>query len=268
MGRGARRAYAYLLIPPSRSLTETAEKRLRTMLAASELGAGFQIAMKDLEIRGAGNVLGSEQSGHIHALGFDLYTRLLGEAVEEVRARVASGDSPDLDGIAGEQMAEARETLLGAAEAKPRIDLGVPANIPQQYVQDLPSRLSLYRRIGALDSMDEADELEEEMADRFGPLPAQVGNLMYMARLKVRAQRAGVGSIARENGHIVFRLHDDVGGAAPALRKLLGREVSVGHTQLRLELGKLRDGWEEPLMDMAERLAVFKERLAEHVITA
>ena len=160
VGRGARRAYAYLLIPPSRSLTETAEKRLRTMLAASELGAGFQIAMKDLEIRGAGNVLGSEQSGHIHALGFDLYTRLLGEAVEEVRARVASGDSPDLDGIAGEQMAEARETLLGAAEAKPRIDLGVPANIPQQYVQDLPSRLSLYRRIGALDSMNEADELE------------------------------------------------------------------------------------------------------------
>ena len=268
VGRGARRAYAYLLIPPSRSLTETAEKRLRTMLAASELGAGFQIAMKDLEIRGAGNVLGSEQSGHIHALGFDLYTRLLGEAVEEVRARLASGDSPDLDGIAGEQTAEARETLLGAAEAKPRIDLGVPANIPQQYVQDLPSRLSLYRRIGGLDSMDEADELEEEMADRFGPLPAQVGNLMYMARLKVRAQRAGVGSIARENGHIVFRLHDDVGGAAPALRKLLGREVSVGHTQLRLELGKLRDGWEEPLMDMAERLAVFKERLAEHVITA
>ena len=270
VGRGARRAYAYLLIPPSRSLTETAEKRLRTMLEASELGAGFQIAMKDLEIRGAGNVLGAEQSGHIHALGFDLYTRLLGEAVEEVRARAASGDGADLElgAFAGERTDQARERLLDGAEAKPRIDLGVPANIPQEYVQDLPTRLSLYRRIGALESADEADELEEEMADRFGPLPAQVVNLMYVARLKVRARRAGVGSIARENGHIVFRLHDDVGGAAPALRKLLGREVRVGHTQLRLDLGKLRDGWEDPLMEMAERLAVFKERLAEHLVSS
>ncbi len=265
VGRGARRAYSYLLIPPSRSLSETAEKRLRTMLAASELGAGFQIAMKDLEIRGAGNVLGAEQSGHIHALGFDLYTRLLGEAVEEVRARAASGDGPDLGGVAGERTAQAREKLLDGSEAKPRIDLGVPANIPQQYVQDLPTRLGLYRRIGALESMDEADELEEEMADRFGPLPAQVDNLMYVARLKARARRAGVGSIDREDGYIVFRLRDDVGGAAPALRKLLGRAVRVGHTQLRLDLGKLRDGWEGPLMETAERLAVFKERLAEHV---
>ena len=270
VGRGARRAYAYLLIPPSRSLTETAEKRLRTMLEASELGAGFQIAMKDLEIRGAGNVLGAEQSGHIHALGFDLYTRLLGEAVEEVRARAVSGDGAEVDlgGFAGERTDQAREKLLDGGEAKPRVDLGVPANIPQGYVQDLPTRLSLYRRIGALGSADEADELEEEMADRFGPLPAQVGNLMYVARLKVRARRAGVGSVARENGYIVFRMHDDVGGAAPALRKLLGRAVRVGHTQLRLDLDKLRDGWEEPLMEMAERLAVFKERLAEHLVSA
>ena len=266
VGRGARRAYAYLLIPPARSLTETAEKRLRTMLAASELGAGFQIAMKDLEIRGAGNVLGAEQSGHIHALGFDLYTRLLGEAVEEVRARAASDPSPGPDG-AGKQAPQLQERLLNGAEIKPKVDLGVPANIPQQYVPDLSTRLDLYRRIGALESMDKVSEIEEEMVDRFGPLPQQVQNLTYVARLKLRAHRAGVVSVTREDDYIVFRLHDDVGGAGPALRKLLGRRVKVGRTQLRLELDKLSGGWEEPLMDVAERLAVFRERLAGLVVT-
>ena len=99
VGRGAKRAYAYLLIPPARALTETAEKRLKTMLAATELGAGFRIAMADLEIRGAGNILGSQQSGHIHAVGFDLYTRLLSTAVEDLRARAASGgDGAQTDG--------------------------------------------------------------------------------------------------------------------------------------------------------------------------
>ena len=262
VGRSARRAYAYLLISQARSLTEAASKRLKAMLAATELGAGFRIAMKDLEIRGAGNILGAEQSGHIHAVGFDLYTRLLTSAVEQLRAQREAGDPADsaIDSARADQQGGQGEPL--APEAAATVDLGIPVSIPQDYITDLPTRLGIYHRLVQLAEPGGVDELDDELRDRFGPVPLQVQNLMYVVRLKLRAQSAGLESITREAGHIVLQLKDEVGGARPALQKALGQGVEVGNTQIRLVLDRLADGWEEPLVDTVGKLADFRERVA------
>ena len=263
IGRGARRAYAYLMVPSQGSLSEVAEKRLKTMLAATELGAGFQIAMKDLEIRGAGNLLGSAQSGHIHAVGFDLYTRLLREAVEAIRVRVEAGitkTEPAEPVIAGDA-----EDVADSAPSEPEgptgIDIEIPANIPDEYVEDLSTRLEIYRRLGATLTIKEIDSMDREILDRFGPLPWQVLNLLYVARLRLTADRAGIGAIVREEKVIVLRFRHEVGGARRVLQRMLGPTVSVGHMHIRLDTSTISDAWEGPLMSMVEKLAEFKERL-------
>ncbi len=282
VGRGVRRAYTYLLVPPHRSLPETAEKRLKTMLAATELGAGFRIAMRDLEIRGAGNILGSEQSGYIHAVGFDLYTRLLSGAVEELRAQRAVGPSTEDAGEAA-GLDETPPALAASVEPEAllkvsdgvafapggtsplpgevSVDLGVPAHISPDYVVDLSTRLSIYHRLARLTDLDDVASMEEELRDRFGPLPWQVRNLLYAVRLRLYAKNAGVGSIAREGGLIVLRMEEEIGGASRPLQKVLGRGVTVGHTQIRLELGEMPEGWEDRLMDVVQKLADFRERV-------
>ena len=261
VGRGARRAYAYLLIPPSKSLTEAAEKRLKTMLAATELGAGFQIAMRDLEIRGAGNVLGAAQSGHIHAVGFDLYTRMVGEAVEALRAQRAGSDGKSAVDGDPEDGPDIGANSGSGPEPPPSVDLGIPANIPEDYVADLTTRLGIYRRLAGLTESSELHTLQDELVDRLGPLPWQVQNLLYMARLKLRATAAGAQSITREGEKIVVRLRDQTGGARQALQRHLGRQAVVGNAQIRLDLDKLGDRWEGPLEEMVVKLASFKERL-------
>ena len=282
VGRSARRAYAYLLIPKTRSLTEAAEKRLKAMLAATELGAGFRIAMKDLEIRGAGNILGSEQSGHIHAVGFDLYNRLLSIAVEELRAQRSMDKTPvqtdGADALAAaidaewpEQRADLDEPGLDeglVAPPAPVVDIGIPASIPQDYIADLSMRVEMYQRLAQLTELDAADEVEDELRDRFGPLPWQAQNLLYVARLKLWAKRAGVQSIAREGERLVLRLEDSVGGARRALQRRLGSGVVVGNTQIRLELDQVSDGWEGPLADTVAKLADFREQLGAEMESA
>jgi transcription-repair coupling factor (superfamily II helicase) len=263
VGRGARRAYAYLLVPESRGLTEAAEKRLKTMLSAAELGAGFRIAMRDLEIRGAGNVLGAAQSGHIHAVGFDLYTRLLSEAAETLRAQRAVDASGRGAADADEQDLAEPASATGSGSAPPvSVDLGIPANIPEDYIADLTTRLGIYRRLGTIATSDDADSMENELLDRFGPPPWQVQNLLYVVRLKLLAGRAGVQSITREDGQLVLRLHDEVGGNRQALQRLLPRGFVVGHTQIRLDLAKTHDGWEAPLVAAVEKLGGFRQRLS------
>ena len=256
VGRSSRRAYAYLLIPPSRSLTETAEKRLKTMLAATELGAGFQIAMKDLEIRGAGNILGANQSGHIYAVGFDLYTRLLSDAVESIRAQQATGadDERAEDGNHGRHA-----TLPDAPQTV--IDIGIPANIPPKYVEDLPTRLDVYRRLAASRSADDITAMGDELIDRFGRLPWQAQNLLYMTKLKIAATRSGIQSMTRENDSIVLRLHNGVGGAREALRRHLGDRADVGNTHIRVDISGLSNQWEQYILDIVERLGEFTERM-------
>ena len=244
IGRGNQRAYAYFLIPRGRRITETAQKRLETILAATELGAGFRIAMKDLEIRGAGQLLGAEQSGHIHAVGFDLYQRLLSQAVEEVKA---GGELPELPED------EKREVSL---------NLGLPARIPQWYVEDLAARLELYQRLSKAQSLGDVAQLQDEMWDRFGTPPKEVHSLLYTVRIRALATEAGVESVTREARHVAVRLLDDVGGASHALERELGPHVKVGRRLIRMETAGLDRPWGQALWEMLEGLAGFKDRVA------
>ena len=298
VGRSARRAYCYLLVPPSGSLTEPAEKRLRAMLDASELGAGFRIAMKDLEIRGAGNILGAEQSGNIHAVGFDLYTRLLSNAVEELRARgegagvsgqqsAVSGQGAMANGTASELPNGRGRAVDGSAtkeaeRVEPTLDIGIPASIPEEYIEDLPARLRMYQRIvtlgtaqaevslnGTAEQGEEGEdaikagvsEIEDEMRDRFGPLPWQAVNLLYVTRLRLYAKDAGIESVTRERNRVVLRYGGDIGGARRAMERALGRQAEIGNTQVRLPMDALGADWEGALETALRALAEFTRRM-------
>jgi transcription-repair coupling factor (superfamily II helicase) len=180
VGRSRERGYAYFLYPPEKPLTETAHERLSTIQQHSGIGAGMHIALKDLEIRGAGNLLGGEQSGHVAAVGFDLYVKMIGEAVRELR-----GDGP-------------------AQRPEVRIELPVDAHIPHDYVQGERLRLEAYTRIAAVDSAADISAVREELTDRFGKLPAQVESLLTVARLRSLARRAGLTDITQQGNHIRF----------------------------------------------------------------
>ncbi|WP_370331803.1 transcription-repair coupling factor [Mycolicibacterium hippocampi] len=178
VGRSRERGYAYFLYPPEVPLTETAYDRLATIAQNNELGAGMAVAMKDLEIRGAGNVLGAEQSGHVAGVGFDLYVRLVGEAVEAYRA-VADG-----------------ETVAAPQEPKDvRIDLPVDAHLPPDYIASDRLRLEAYRRLAAAQDDAAVDSVIEELNDRYGPLPEPAERLIAVARLRLLARAHGVTEI-------------------------------------------------------------------------
>ena len=274
VGRSSRRAYAYLLIPSARTraLNETAERRLKAMLAATELGAGFRIAMKDLEIRGAGNILGAEQSGHIHAVGFELYTKMLSQAVEDLRARRESGDlvgmtPQDVADMLNDQVDESISSNL-TPEPGVALDLGIPAGLPSDYIPDLPARMGLYQRLIALKDEDAIGAMEDELRDRFGPLPWQARALLYTVRLRILSDRAGIESITRDGERIVFRMKDDVGGARRALSRRLPRGAEVGNTQIHLDLSNLNTAWEDHLLEACERLADFRTEMTRQVLEA
>jgi len=180
VGRGRERGYAYFLYPPEKPLTETAHERLATLQQHSGVGAGMHIALKDLEIRGAGNLLGGEQSGHVAAVGFDLYVKMIGEAVRELR-----GDGP-------------------AERAEVRVELPVDAHIPHDYVTGERLRLEAYTRIASIDSGADIDAVREELADRYGVVPPQVENLLAVARLRSVARQAGLTDIALQGSYIRF----------------------------------------------------------------
>ena len=243
IGRGSNRAYAYFLVPKGRHITEAAQKRLETILAATELGAGFRIAMKDLEIRGAGRILGAEQSGHIQAVGFDLYSTLLAQAVEGVKE---SGEVP---------------VSLDEERTEITINLGLPARIPTEYVEDLPTRLGLYQRLSRSRTAEQIRQVQEEMGDRFGHLPREVHHLLYILRVRVLAQTAGVEAVIRERRSVAVRLREDVGGAGPALERELGPNVRVGNRLLRMEMERLDRPWGQALLDLLEGVIAFKEKM-------
>lgn len=196
VGRSAARAYGYFLYDKNQRLSEEARARLQTIAEASELGAGFQIAMRDLEIRGAGEILGARQSGHIAAVGFDLYCRLLASAIDESRSK----EGRAADGAAG--AGTRRAYTPGFA---PTIDLPLQAHIPEDYVRDAALRLRLYRRLADISTEAQVDEITHEFADRFGTLPDEFENLLYLLRLKVAAIAARLESIAMEDGRILVK---------------------------------------------------------------
>ncbi|MBT8227964.1 MAG: transcription-repair coupling factor, partial [Dactylosporangium sp.] len=183
VGRGRERAYAYFLYPPSKPLTEHAHERLATIAQHTELGAGMYVAMKDLEIRGAGNLLGGEQSGHIEGVGFDLYVRMVGEAVTAFK-----GESD------------------GAADAEPevKIDLPVDAHLPYDYVPVERLRLEMYRKLASARDARTLDEVVSELHDRYGQPPEQVANLVAVARLRLLARGHGLTEVSLQGRNIRF----------------------------------------------------------------
>jgi transcription-repair coupling factor (superfamily II helicase) len=233
VGRAAERAYAYLFHDRESRLTPEGRRRLETIREASGLGDGYTIAMRDLEIRGAGDILGTRQSGHISDVGFHLYTRLLARAVEELKAE--------------------REGKLPPPEplTNIRIDLPIPVRLPEDYVPDTWLRLKMYRRLAELNSMSEIDEMEKELVDRFGPLPRVAHNLMYQLRLKALARDAGVGVITVENGRLALR---SASGEfdRERLRLILNGRASV--SRYGVWLAK-EAGWREQLVRVLKEMA-------------
>ncbi|WP_040861392.1 transcription-repair coupling factor [Nocardia niigatensis] len=178
VGRSRERGYAYFLYPPEKPLTETAYDRLATISQNSDLGAGMAVAMKDLEIRGAGNVLGAEQSGHVAGVGFDLYVRLVGEAVEAYRAA-----------------ADGRPITVDEEVKEVRIDLPVDAHIPPDYIASDRLRLEAYRKLAAAQDDSALSAVVEELVDRYGPLPVEVGRLVSVAKLRLLAREYAIAEI-------------------------------------------------------------------------
>jgi transcription-repair coupling factor (superfamily II helicase) len=183
VGRSNRRAYAYLLVPPDTELTEIARKRLAALKEFSDLGAGFKIAALDLELRGAGNLLGGEQHGHINSVGFDTYVSLLEETVRELK---------------GEEI---------VPEIHSALNLGLDIRIPTDYVADENQRLRAYRQIANASDEAARDRAEKELADRYGPVPEAVRNLLAYAALKYMAEKIGVEAIDRRHSLVSIKFH-------------------------------------------------------------
>lgn len=231
VGRSHHRAYAYLVAPPRKAITADAVKRLEAIEAMDELGAGFVLASHDLEIRGAGELLGEDQSGHIQEIGFSLYSELLERAVNALR----SGRMPDLE---------------APLESGPEVELGTAALLPEDYLPDVHTRLMLYKRIAGAETVDELEALQVEMIDRFGLLPEPAKTLFRVAELKLRAQDLGVLRIeaGTDGGRLVF-------GAAPKVdvarvMRLIQEQSNV----YRLD-GQDRLRFTEAMPDAASRVA-------------
>ena len=214
VGRYHRQAYAYLLLPPMGSLPENARQRLQAVRKYTHLGAGFKLALRDLEIRGAGNILGTEQSGHIAAVGFELYCQLLQEAV----AQLSRKPSPvrelipvELDSVTFASAAPAGTTVAG---------------IPAAYVADEGARIECYKRVARMDDMAAIDAFAEELRDRYGPAPASVDALLAVARVRAAALKAGVHSVVIRSNRVLLEtergLIKDSRGRLPELQSREG----------------------------------------------
>ncbi|MEL6912899.1 MAG: transcription-repair coupling factor [Pseudomonadota bacterium] len=192
VGRAKTRAYAYLTTKPRMKLTPAAEKRLRVLGSLDSLGAGFTLASQDLDIRGAGNLLGEEQSGQMRDVGYELYQQMLEEAIGKIRSGEAEGLTDDDDG-----------------QWAPQINLGVPVLIPEDYVPDLDVRLGLYRRLSSLTTKVELEGFAAEMIDRFGPLPKEVNTLLLVVRIKAMCKRAGIAKLDGGPKGATVQFHND-----------------------------------------------------------
>jgi transcription-repair coupling factor (superfamily II helicase) len=210
VGRGTAQGYAYFFRHPRQRATEEARYRLETIAEHAQLGAGYAIAMRDLEIRGAGDILGTRQHGHISAIGFHLYTRLLAQAVRKLKT---SYDLRTIGEIDLPQMVD----LLPVS-----IDLPLPSAIPSDYIADRDLRLQLYRRMAELRTFESIESLKEELVDRFGPTPEEVDNLFFQLNIRLQAVQAGVEAISLENGQILLQIPEDRRDIHP---RALGKEI-------------------------------------------
>jgi len=234
VGRSNRRAYAYLLVPPDVELSEIARKRLAALKEFSDLGAGFKIAALDLELRGAGNLLGGEQHGHINAVGFDMYVRMLEETVHELK---------------GEEV---------PLEIHSTLNLGLDIRIPSDYIADDNQRLRIYKRIASATDAAQRQTIEKELEDRYGPVPDAVKNLLEYSSLKTAAQNIGIETIDRRQAIANIKFHKEARVDPEKLMALVAHTPGAQFTPagvLRMPL----DG----LTGAGEILDCLKERLLE-----
>jgi transcription-repair coupling factor (superfamily II helicase) len=223
VGRSKRRAYAYFTTPPGQALTEGAEKRLKVLQSLDTLGAGFSLASHDLDIRGAGNLLGEEQSGHIREVGFELYQSMLEEAV----AALKGGD------------------LEAADQWSPEISIGLSVLIPETYVADLQLRLGLYRRLSALETREEIDAFAAELVDRFGELPAEVDHLLDVMEIKGLCRIAGIAKVDAGTKGCVISFHRNTFANAQGLAQFL--QASRGKAKVQPDHRIVFKGdWDQP----------------------
>lgn len=238
VGRGAQRAYAYFFRHNRKQPTLEGRQRLETIAENTQLGAGFSIAMRDLEIRGAGDILGTRQHGQIAAVGFHLYTRLLASAVRRLRGERGLPSAAGVEALEGPMISVT-------------VELPIPVSLPADYIPDKTIRLGLYRRMATIQTNAEIDALEEEFRDRFSEPPEMVRNLLYQLKIKLLADQAGLASISSENGQLVLRFPE---GELPERLPELGQSVRQGKTALWMPLNTLPD-WPARLYEVVERLA-------------
>jgi transcription-repair coupling factor (superfamily II helicase) len=203
VGRSNKRAYAYLVIPPERELSDVARRRLSAIREFSELGAGFRIAALDLEIRGSGNILGGQQSGHLDALGFDLYTKMLERTIREIRGEVIED------------------------ELSVSINLGIDVSIPKDYIAETSQRLRTYKRISSADSEEALQKIHNEISDRYGKIPESIENLFEYARLRKFAEEMRVLSIDKTNDGFAIKLNQDAKVSPEKLMQFVSESGAV-----------------------------------------
>jgi transcription-repair coupling factor (superfamily II helicase) len=236
VGRSGRRAYAYFLYDPRRSLTEQADKRLDVISGLHELGQGFKIALRDLEIRGAGNLLGTEQHGAIAAVGFEMYLQMLQSAVSKMR----SGSE---------------ETAVGDVLSTTEMNLDLPLDhfIPRSYIRDEKLRLGAYRQLAATEDEEELDAVLRSLEDRYGPGPAQLDNLAYSLRIKLRGQRMGLRGVVADGHDIVIRVDPQRFLDVDELSRRMAGRIAVAPN--RLKLRRQGEGWQQDLLRLLDEMA-------------
>lgn len=242
VGRGAQRAYAYFLRHARKQPTQEGKQRLETIAENTQLGAGFSIAMRDLEIRGTGDILGTRQSGHVAAVGFHLYTKLLAEAVNRLRRTIAQPSS------------DIKEMISEESFIPVNVDLPLAVNIPVTYVAEKNMRLRLYRRLANIHSVMELDVIKEEFRDRFGELPEAVSNMFYQLKIKILAEKAGLASINTENGQLALKYPD--GTFSPSMSGL-DSCIRIGKNCLWIPYASL-ENWKEVLENTLHELKLAK----------
>jgi len=248
VGRGAMRAYAYFFRHNKMSPTQEGQQRLEVIAENTQLGAGYSIAMRDLEIRGAGELLGTRQHGFIQSVGFHLYTRMLADAVRRLR-RIAT----DVLKVESGKLDTAFSTFNLPLSIPVNVDLPLAVGIPASYISDQDLRLRLYRRIADLRDETELDALGSEFRDRFGQLPEMVQNLFYQIRVKLRAEKVGLSSVNWESGQVLLKYPAPVDGAEAMRLPDLPNGVRGGKSQYWITLSK-EEVWIVKLLDVLSQL--------------
>jgi transcription-repair coupling factor (superfamily II helicase) len=240
VGRSGRRAYAYFLYDPRRSLTEEADKRLDVISGLHELGQGFKIALRDLEIRGAGNMLGTEQHGAIAAVGFEMYLQMLQSAVNKLRT--GSDETAVAD-------------VLSTAEMN--LDLPLDHFIPRSYIRDEKLRLGAYRQLANAEDEEELDSMLRSLKDRYGTAPAQLDNLAYSLRVKLRGQRMGLRGVVAEGHDLVLRVDPERVLDVDELSRRMAGRIAVRPN--RILMRRKGEGWQKDLLDLLDEMAALYE---------